>query len=350
MVEITPEVRKQLDEAKKQCPFCKIIAGDIPAEKVYSDDKIHGVLDINPWVKGHVLLMPKEHYPIMPYIPAEDFKHLFGKLPKFVKALKKAMLSTGANVVIANGAVAGQQSPHFLIHVLPRESGDKLDLYGFGKKKEIDDSQLKQAVHMLAQNLPIMMNNHFQKNPAEWRKQDFRNTKHLYEDEKVICTLPLNPQCVGHLEVIPKDVKDFEDMNEMDSAHIFYAASICATAVFEGLGAQGSNIILKTGHSGDNDGKVSIHILPRKQDDGLELTGKPMSSKPDNKKVAAKIADETYIVNLKEEKKMETIEIRREAEIMSEKIEKKKPSSNGIASTGDPRKDEIAAAIEAASR
>ncbi|MFT4303524.1 MAG: HIT family protein [Candidatus Woesearchaeota archaeon] len=343
MVEITPEIKAQLEEAKKQCPFCKIIKGEIPADKVYSDDKIHGILDINPWVNGHVLLMPKEHYPILPYVQPDDFKHLFGKLPKFVKAINKAMLSTGANVVIANGAVAGQQSPHFLVHVLPRESGDKLNLYAFDKKKEIDESKLKQAIHILSQNIPIMLNKHFAKNPAEWRKQNFSNTIHIYEDEKIICTLPLNPQCLGHLEIKLKQDISFEELDEETSTHLFQVASFCASAIFEGIGAQGTNIILKTGHSNDNDGKTSLHIIPRMQDDGLDLVGKPMSSKPENKRIASKIADETYIVNLKEEKRLETIEIQHKPEVITVKAEKE----NKKIMTA---KDEIAAAIEAASR
>ncbi len=338
MVEITPEIRAQLDEAKKQCPFCKIIESKIPAEDVYSDDNLHAILDVNPWVKGHVLLMPKEHYPIMPYLPPETFKDLFGKMPKFIKALKKSMVATGANIVIANGAVAGQQSPHFLIHVLPRESGDKMDKYAFTEPKNIDSLKSEHANKLLSQNLPIMMKNHFGRNPSEWRQQEFQN-RHVYEDEKVICKYPDNPQCVGHLEVISKDFNDFEEMDKESASHLFFTASFCATAVFEGLGAHGSNIIMKTGYSSDNNNELSVHILPRYQDDGLDLIGAPMENKPDNKSVAKKIKDETFIVNYIGEKKTQKIID------MNHKLEtifwKEKSSINNANQDSQPSSSEI---------
>jgi histidine triad (HIT) family protein len=301
MVEITPEVQAQLNEAKKNCPFCKIISGETEGAEVYSDDLVHAVLDINPWVRGHTLMMPKEHYPIMPYLPAETFKHLFGKMAEFVKAVKKAFLCSGANVLIANGAVAGQQSPHFLVHIIPRDEEDGFDKYSLDEEKAIDTTKLEEANKIISQNLPIMMNNHFGRNPADWRKLQFNGG--VYEDEKVIVNFAEIPQCVGHMKVSVKDFVDLEDMDEESAAHLFFVASFCATAVFEGLGAQGTNIILKTGNSGDNSG-LSVHVLPRYQDDGLDLVGKAMEPKPDNKAIAEKIKSETFFLNYKEEKRV----------------------------------------------
>ena len=58
---------EQIMELQKQkCPFCQIVAGKIPSKTIYEDDKVLAILDINPIAKGHVLVMPKEHYPIMP--------------------------------------------------------------------------------------------------------------------------------------------------------------------------------------------------------------------------------------------------------------------------------------------
>ena len=44
------------------CVFCKIIKGEIPAKKIYEDDKVIAILDINPLVDGHVLVIPKKHF------------------------------------------------------------------------------------------------------------------------------------------------------------------------------------------------------------------------------------------------------------------------------------------------
>ena len=43
------------------CLFCKIIAGDIPSQKVYEDDYVYAFKDINPMAPVHILVIPKEH-------------------------------------------------------------------------------------------------------------------------------------------------------------------------------------------------------------------------------------------------------------------------------------------------
>ena len=73
MVEITPEIQAQLNEQKKDCIFCKIVSGEMGSSTVYSDKHIKVVLDINPGVKVHMLVLPKEHYPIIPYLRKQDY-------------------------------------------------------------------------------------------------------------------------------------------------------------------------------------------------------------------------------------------------------------------------------------
>ena len=133
--------QESLEQQKEQCIFCKIIKGDVPAKKVYEDEKLIAILDINPARKGHVLVMPKEHYPILPLVPFDDMQHIFRKTKKLVDAVKEAMLSQGVSVFIANGGAAGQMSPHFLFHIIPRDHNDlfaSLDLPAQGNKEEND--------------------------------------------------------------------------------------------------------------------------------------------------------------------------------------------------------------------
>lgn len=155
------------EEIKANCPFCKIIAGEIPSKKVYEDEKMIAILDINPANKGHVLVMPKDHYPILPTVPPEIFKHLFNKTKKLMTSMRKALIVPKVTVFVANGGVAGQQSPHFLYHLIPRESGDGLDMLDINKY-DVDQSNNQQA---LAQNMQIIMKNFLQReiqtrNPA----------------------------------------------------------------------------------------------------------------------------------------------------------------------------------------
>ena len=81
------------------CVFCKIIAGEIPAAKVYEDDKCLAFLDINPVSFGHVLLIPKEHYQFMIDTPDDLVAYLYVKA-KDVPDDKRGLYSAAALALI----------------------------------------------------------------------------------------------------------------------------------------------------------------------------------------------------------------------------------------------------------
>src|SRR3989338_4502601 len=72
---MSPEEIAQLQ--REQCIFCQIISGKIPTKKIYEDELAVAIVDINPASKGHLLLLPKEHYMIMPQVPDGLLAHLF---------------------------------------------------------------------------------------------------------------------------------------------------------------------------------------------------------------------------------------------------------------------------------
>ncbi len=308
-MQITPEVRAQLDEQKKQCIFCKLISGEMEARTVFEDDLTIGMLDINPARKGHTLFMLKEHYPIMPYIPQNEFVHYFGLVSALSKAVMTATVSTGMNVFVANGGAAGQQAPHFLIHLLPRDDGDGFLNFFFKQGQSLQEEQK----NMLANNLPIMMNNHFGRLPAPWHKgagetPSFlkpiaETNKVLYEDEKSLVVIPEESIVPGHIKIYSKaEERDVANLSQEDCAHLFYVASYAATAVFEGLGAHATNILVKSGKTDDNpDGLLCFHVIPRSAGDSLQ--GMQWSSKPpsyDLDSVASKIKDKTWKITYTE--------------------------------------------------
>lgn len=126
MSEKQPSMEEIIAKQKEQCPFCKIIAGEIPSTKVYEDELILAIMDINPASKGHILVMPKEHYPIMPLVPRKTFSHMLTISSYIIRAIKKALHSDMVSIFIANGGIAGQQSTHVMIHIIPRNKGDAL--------------------------------------------------------------------------------------------------------------------------------------------------------------------------------------------------------------------------------
>lgn len=105
----------------RDCVFCKIIAGEIPAEKIYEDDKILAFLDINPVTYGHTLIVPKEHYQMIIDTPDELVGYCFIKAKELMAKVEKAM---DANFVSVS--VAGMDVPHFHIHLIPRKLNDDL--------------------------------------------------------------------------------------------------------------------------------------------------------------------------------------------------------------------------------
>jgi histidine triad (HIT) family protein len=103
------------------CIFCKIIAGEIPAAKIYEDEKVLAFLDINPVTPGHVLLIPKEHHPMMLDVPDELLGYCFVKSKELMMKIKPAM---EADFVVIS--VVGIDVPHFHIHLIPRKMNDGL--------------------------------------------------------------------------------------------------------------------------------------------------------------------------------------------------------------------------------
>jgi histidine triad (HIT) family protein len=111
---------------KQNCVFCRIIEGQIPSKKIYEDNVCIVILDINPAHVGHALILPKDHYQIMPQVPEKDREHLFKVSKHISNAMLKHLGVQGTSIFVANGAAAGQKAPHFMIHVIPRKEKDGL--------------------------------------------------------------------------------------------------------------------------------------------------------------------------------------------------------------------------------
>ncbi len=148
---------EQIAEMQKQnCIFCHIIAGKVASKQVYSDDKVTAVLDINPANPGHVLLLPNEHYSIMPQIPEDILNHLFMVAKGISHACLKAFKAQGTNIFIANGVVAGQRAQHFMIHIIPRKENDGITAFQI-PHKEISEGDLAEIRKVLKAKINQMM-------------------------------------------------------------------------------------------------------------------------------------------------------------------------------------------------
>ncbi|VVB81532.1 HIT domain protein [uncultured archaeon] len=135
------------EEEPQQCVFCHIASGKIPAKKVYEDDQVTAVLDINPATPGHLLVIPKEHVSVMPQM-SEDLVAHIGMLSKQLShALIRALKVEGTSIFVANGVAAGQRAPHFLLHIIPRSPNDGVALQLSPAK--IDEKSMNDVVSKL---------------------------------------------------------------------------------------------------------------------------------------------------------------------------------------------------------
>lgn len=124
------------------CIFCKIVAGDIPAHKVYEDDAVIAFLDIHPVNKGHVLVVPKKHSTDYMHAEAETLQAITLAAQKVAGAVTSAVAADGFNIGINTGGAAGQVIFHLHWHIIPRFHDDALQLwpgrsYGEGEAERL---------------------------------------------------------------------------------------------------------------------------------------------------------------------------------------------------------------------
>ena len=110
------------------CVFCRILAGQIPAETLFEDADTIAIMDINPAQDGHCLVISKGHYPTVFAIAPEAFAAVSRTVVRVAAAVNRALAPDGLNLVQANGPGAQQSVPHFHLHILPRRHGDDLAL------------------------------------------------------------------------------------------------------------------------------------------------------------------------------------------------------------------------------
>lgn len=97
------------------CIFCKIIAGEIPSTKIYENDYVIAINDINPKAKVHVLVIPKVHVESMNDLEDED---LMSELLKGVREVAKIMGTKAYRIHVNTGKEEGQVVFHLHFHVI----------------------------------------------------------------------------------------------------------------------------------------------------------------------------------------------------------------------------------------
>jgi histidine triad (HIT) family protein len=103
--------------------FAKILRGELPAHKVYENDKVFAFLDIMPRAPGHTLVIPKAPARNILDIAADELAELFKATQSVARAAVKAFSADGITIQQFNEAASGQVVFHLHVHVIPRKIG-----------------------------------------------------------------------------------------------------------------------------------------------------------------------------------------------------------------------------------
>jgi histidine triad (HIT) family protein len=110
------------------CIFCKIVAGDLPATRIDEDERTIAFMDINPWTRGHALVIPKAHSTDLGEIGEDDLAAVAAMAKRVALRQKETLGAEGVNLLNAFGAAAWQTVFHFHVHVIPRYAGDGMQV------------------------------------------------------------------------------------------------------------------------------------------------------------------------------------------------------------------------------
>lgn len=133
------------------CIFCKIVKGEIPAFKVFENEKVLAFLDIEPMSGGHCLVIPKVHSEDIFDIAENDLKEVISAVKIVSEKLKKSLGATGVNIINNSGKSSGRGVAHFHMHVIPRHEDDGLNIVEdlVKKTKKANPEELKKIAEKI---------------------------------------------------------------------------------------------------------------------------------------------------------------------------------------------------------
>lgn len=103
--------------------FAKILAGELPCEKIYENEHVLAFMDIMPRAHGHALVIPKNSARNLLDIDQDDLKHVIAATQIIAQASKKAFDADGITIEQFNESAGGQVVFHLHFHVIPRHQG-----------------------------------------------------------------------------------------------------------------------------------------------------------------------------------------------------------------------------------
>jgi histidine triad (HIT) family protein len=110
------------------CLFCKIVAGEVPSQRVDEDERTVAFMDINPATRGHALVVPKRHTKDLLEIEPDELAATVLAAQRLARRVSERLSPDGINLINSCGSAAWQTVFHLHVHVIPRYAADPLKL------------------------------------------------------------------------------------------------------------------------------------------------------------------------------------------------------------------------------
>ena len=134
------------------CRFCRIVAGAEPGHVVLDNPHAVAFLDHRPLFPGHTLVVPRDHVPTLPDLPADQLAPYFGAVKRVASAVPAAVGAAGTFVAANN--VVSQSVPHLHFHVVPRNPKDGLRGFFWPRGRYESEAEMAAVAAAVRRRLP----------------------------------------------------------------------------------------------------------------------------------------------------------------------------------------------------
>ena len=123
----------------EDCIFCKIVAGELPSERIDEDEHTVAFMDINPWTRGHAVVIPRRHSRNLYEIEDGDLERTIVAAKRLALQMKERLGRDGVNLLNCCEPAAWQTVFHMHINAIPRHDDAPLPLPVRPRQAEADE-------------------------------------------------------------------------------------------------------------------------------------------------------------------------------------------------------------------
>jgi histidine triad (HIT) family protein len=128
------------------CDICQIYRAKDSFKLIYEDEVCFAMLHEAPANSGHVMVIPKKHYPILEDVPENILQRCFLIANKISMVVFENLGAHGTNLIVNNGPTAGQEHAHFMINVVPRYENDGVNFDWEMKQAKDEDLEMSKSL------------------------------------------------------------------------------------------------------------------------------------------------------------------------------------------------------------